>query len=164
MTTEELIKQLNVNGWTNSSLITEEKGQDYISICAPFNDEVMEVPVDATNWLNVKLDYFEVRDSLTGVTREYVSSLVSQYLNTPIGERKPEKKYRLRWLDSDDPKLDHETYLGRDYPDSGGYNWVTCNKDMAEVFTEHELEKLKDENADYAMIIDAMKEEVKDDD
>lgn len=164
MTTEELIKQLNVNGWTNSSLITEEKGQDYISICAPFNDEVMEVPVDATNWLNVKLDYFEAHNSLTGVAREYVSSLVSQYLNTPLAERKPEKKYRLRWLDSDDPKLDHETYLGRDYPDSGGYNWVTCNKDMAEVFTEHELEKLKDENADYAMIIDAMKEEVKDDD
>ena len=145
-------------------MITEEKGQDYISICAPFNDEVMEVPVDATNWLNVKLDYFEAHNSLTGVAREYVSSLVSQYLNTPLAERKPEKKYRLRWLDSDDPKLDHETYLGRDYPDSGGYNWVTCNKDMAEVFTEHELEKLKDENADYAMIIDAMKEEVKDDD
>ena len=93
-----------------------------------------------------------------------VLPLIAEYYQTPLDERKPEKKYRLRWLDSDDPKLDHETYLGRDYPDSGGYNWVTCNKDMAEVFTEHELEKLKDENADYAMIIDAMKEEVKDDD
>ena len=93
-----------------------------------------------------------------------VMDTVQRLLDTPVRERFPEKKYRLRWLDSDDPKLDHETYLGRDYPDSGGYNWVTCNKDMAEVFTEHELEKLKDENADYAMIIDAMKEEVKDDD
>ena len=90
-----------------------------------------------------------------------VMDVVQRLLDTPVKDRFPEKKYRLRWLDSDDPKLDHETYLGRDYPDSGGYNWVTCNKDMAEVFTEHELEKLKDENADYAMIIDAMKEEVK---
>lgn len=165
MTTEELIQQLNVNNWTNSSLITEEKGQDYVSICAPFNDEMMEVPVDATNWLNVKLDYFEARNSLTGVAREYVSSLVSQYLNTPLDERKPEKKYRLRWIDGEDDNPRKKTYLGMN--DTGFFNgsyWATYFKSGAPTFTESQLEKLKRDNPRFAPAIDAMKEEVKDDD
>ena len=162
MTTEELIQQLNVNNWTNSSLITEEKGQDYISICAPFNDEVMEVPVDATNWLNVKLDYFEARNSLTGVAREYVSSLVSQYLNTPIGERKPEKKYRLVLQeDGFDPWV-----LG--YGISSG-NWGINNEDWLKGqdyqtrFTDDDLKKIADGDQDMLDRLNALKKEAKDD-
>lgn len=162
MTTEELIKQLNANGWTNSSLITEEKIQDYISICAPFNDEVMEVPVDATNWLNVKLDYFEARDGLTGAVREYVSSLVTQYLNTPISERKPGKKYRLVAVRHYSGPIAEKGYVKN----------VVCKSDYSGFeyspvpfeFTEKQLETMKNNDPALAPAIDAMKEEVKDDD
>ena len=162
MTTEELIKQLNANGWTNSSLVTEEKGQDYISICAPFNDEVMGVPVDATNWLNVKLDYFEARDGLTGAVREYVSSLVTQYLNTPISERKPEKKYRLEAV----------RHFSGPIAEKGYVKNVVCKSDYSGFeyspvpfeFTEKQLETMKNNDPALAPAIDAMKEEVKDDD
>lgn len=162
MTTEELIQQLNVNGWTNSSLITEEKGQDYISICAPFNDEVMGVPVDATNWLNVKLDYFEARDGLTGAVREYVSSLVTQYLNTPVSKRKTEKKYRLAAV-----RYNHESkyYVVRMFSgvDEVGFT-LTMNKNRAAVLDKEELGDWKKIEPGLAQAIDAMKEEVKDDD
>lgn len=167
MTTEELIEHLNtenrISDDINAGLRMGADSKKYVVIYTPDDVEILAVPINATNWLNVHYNWYESSDDIAAPAREIVSSLISQYLNTPVSKRKTEKKYRLRWLDSDDPKLDHETYLGRDYPDSGGYDWVTCNKDMAEVFTEHELEKLKDENADYAMIIDAMKEEVKDD-
>lgn len=128
----------------------------------PFDDCFLALRANVNTWDGVTLVSGAI-DEVIPEDLARVMDVVQRLLDTPIKERFPEKKYRLRWLDSDDPKLDHETYLGRDYPDSGGYNWVTCNKDMAEVFTEHELEKLKDENADYAMIIDAMKEEVKGD-
>ena len=162
MTTEELIQQLNVNNWTNSSLITEEKGQDYISICAPFNDEVMGVPVDATNWLNVKLDYFEARDGLTGAVREYVSSLVTQYLNTPISERKPGKKYRLVVVRSG---YDNKYYVTRMFGGVDEFGFaLTMDKNRAEVLNDESLDYWKTKEPGLAPAIDAMKEEVKDDD
>lgn len=165
MTTEELIKKLKENKRVDVVVITALDGVKKLVILNDMSNPLFRLPTTATNWLELESVHSQlIADSLGKESREYVAEQISEYLDTPLDKRKPEKKYRLRWLDSDDPKLDHETYLGRDYPDSGGYNWVTCNKDMAEVFTEHELEKLKDENADYAMIIDAMKEEVKDDD
>lgn len=159
MTTEELIQHLNVNNWTNSSLITEEKGQDYISICAPFNDEVMEVPVDATNWLNVKLDYFEARDGLTGAVREYVSSLVTQYLNTPISERKPGKKYRLVAV-----RFGHDNkyYVTRIFSGTDEFGFaLTIDKNRAEVLNDESLDYWKAQEPGLAPAIEAMKEEVK---
>ena len=164
MTTEELIKKLKENKRVDVFVITALDGVKKLIILNDMSNPLFRLPTTATNWLELESVHSQlIADSLGKESRECVAEQISEYLDTPLDKRKPEKKYRLRWLDSDDPKLDHETYLGRDYPDSGGYNWVTCNKDMAEVFTEHELEKLKDENADYAMIIDAMKEEVKGD-
>ena len=164
MTTEELIKKLKENKRVDVVVIMALDGIKKLVILNDMSRSLLRIPTTATNWLDLEVvDSQLIADSLGTKSRKYVSAQISEYLNTPLNKREPEKKYRLRWLDSDDPKLDHETYLGRDYPDSGGYNWVTCNKDMAEVFTEHELEKLKDENADYAMIIEAMKEEVKGD-
>lgn len=166
MTTEELVKRLNTNNWLNwvdAELEVNKYGESYVTIYSPFGSEEIAVPCDATNWLNVHYDWSTSSDEFTAPMREFISSLISQYLNTPVSKRKTEKKYRLRWLDSDDPKLDHETYLSRNWLDSGGYNWVISNKDTAEIFSRHGLEKFKDENANYAMIIDAMKEEVKND-
>lgn len=93
-----------------------------------------------------------------------VESLFAEYYQTPLDERKPEKKYRLRWIDGEDDNPRKETYLGMD--DTGFFNgsyWATYFKSGAPTFTESQLEKLKRDNPRFAPAIDAMKEEVKDD-
>lgn len=90
--------------------------------------------------------------------------LVQQLRDTPVKERFPEKKYRLRWLDSTDPFLRATTYLGRVVDNElGNYYWSTFPDYSAELFTEDQLKKMKRGNPKLAPAIDAMKEEVKDD-
>lgn len=93
-------------------------------------------------------------------------SLLTSYYQTPLNERESEKKYRLRWIDSNDGRDDEfigpETYLGRS-EDNGVLYWTTFQKFGAEIFTESELEQLKKDNPRLAPAIEAMKEEVKDD-
>lgn len=81
-------------------------------------------------------------------------NLVDCFLHTPINERFPEKKYRLRWID--DPNGDknylfiEENYLWR--------FWQTGDKSAT--FTESALDQLKRDNPRLAPAIDAMKEPV----
>lgn len=86
--------------------------------------------------------------------------LVQQLRDTPIKERFPEKKYRLRWIDS---KVQEgpATYLGRTGSGDSIY-WSTFSVVGAEVFTESELEQLKKDNPRLAPAIDAMKEPAED--
>ena len=94
-----------------------------------------------------------------------VMDVVQQLLDTPVKERFPEKKYRLRWLDSADIGFGTKTYMGRcQNPKGRGKYWTTYCEHGAELFTETELEKLKHDNPRWAPAIDAMKEEVNDDD
>lgn len=91
-------------------------------------------------------------------------SLLTSYYQTPLDERKPEKKYRLRWIDGEDDSPRKETYLGMDDTFFNGSYWTTYFKSGAPTFTESQLEKLKRDNPRFAPAIDVMKEEVKDDD
>lgn len=92
-----------------------------------------------------------------------ISGIIGKLLRTPIRERFPEKKYRLRWIDDDAG----EAFLGlygktEDYPDP---HWILLGAySLDAIFTESELEQLKKDNPRLAPAIDAMKEEVKDDD
>lgn len=92
-----------------------------------------------------------------------LSGIIGKLLRTPIRERFPEKKYRLRWIDDDVG----EAFLGlygktEDYPDP---HWILLGASSLDaIFTESELEQLKKDNPRLAPAIDAMKEEVKDDD
>lgn len=93
-----------------------------------------------------------------------IGRIIGKFLRTPIKERFPEKKYRLRWLDSTDPFLRATTYLGRVVDNElGNYYWSTFPDYSAELFTEDQLKKMKRGNPKLAPAIDAMKEEVKDD-
>lgn len=91
-----------------------------------------------------------------------LSGIIGKFLRTPIKERYPEKKYRLRWIDYKHDIGDSfdspETYLGRASDDCGGTYWTTYSIDGAETFTESELEQLKKDNPRLAPAIDAMKE------
>lgn len=82
-----------------------------------------------------------------------ISGIIGKFLRTPIKERYPDKKYRLRWISDKD---NCKNYL--DYS-SGMWDFVE-NKNEATIFTESELEQLKKDNPRLAPAIDAMKEPV----
>lgn len=85
--------------------------------------------------------------------------VIQRLLDTPVEERFPEKKYCLRWFDDEFGK----TFLG--FCKTGGKKyWSTFNMQIPKtIFTKSELEQLKKDNPRFAPAIDAMKEEVKDD-
>lgn len=84
--------------------------------------------------------------------------LVQQLRDTPVEERFPEKKYRLRWI-NDQGRC--KNYLNLN---SNGA-WVFMDDEFyAEIFTESELEQLKTDNPHLAPAIDAMKEPAEDKD
>lgn len=104
-------------------------------------------------WYGV--DFMSVNiDSVSPQDLARVMDVAQRLLDTPVKDRFPEKKYRLRWLD--DPSGD-ENYFCFD-----GY-WHLEEEEDTEIYTEFELEKLKCDNPRWASAIDAMKEEVKDD-
>lgn len=80
-------------------------------------------------------------------------NLIDCFLHTPIDERSPEKKYRLRWIDDT----------------NGSKNYIECPDYWSfgglqpETFTEEELNDLKNKHPRFALAIDAMKEPVEDD-
>ena len=80
-------------------------------------------------------------------------NLIDCFLHTPIDERSPEKKYRLRWIDDT----------------NGSKNYIECPDYWSfeglhpETFTEQELNDLKNKHPRFALAIDAMKEPVEDD-
>lgn len=83
-----------------------------------------------------------------------ISGIIGKFLRTPVKERFPEKKYRLRWINSGDG--------GRNYLDNDDDWWSIEDKIYAKQYTESELEQLKKDNPRFAPAIDAMKEPVED--
>lgn len=78
-----------------------------------------------------------------------ISGIIGKFLRTPIKERFPEKKYRLRWIDSNGIP---------NYLDNREGVWTTESITNARCYTESELEQLKKDNPCLAPAIDAMKE------
>ena len=82
-------------------------------------------------------------------------NLVDCFLHTPIDERYPENKYRLRWIDDDDGFANYLDYYGG--------KWSYGLMEDARQYSKQELDKLKRENPRLAPAIDAMKEPVEGD-
>ena len=133
-----------------------KKTAEGIVIGTPNNIGIFNIPEDATNF--IEIDTWATSNSLywKKPDREYLSSLIEEFLHTPIKERFPEKKYRLRWITDDDgtPNYIHKL--------CGSWNWNT-NKRDTKTFTEKELQQLKINNPRFAPAIDAMKELVEED-
>lgn len=90
-----------------------------------------------------------------------ISGIIGKFLRTPIKERYPDKKYRLRWIDDDAG----ESFLGL-YGKTEGhidpYWFLFGTSSLDTIFTESELEQLKKDNPRLAPAIDAMKEPAED--
>ena len=129
-----------------------------IAIGTPNNMGIFTVPEDATNF--IEIDTWATSNSLywKKEDREYLSALIEELLHTPVEERFPEKKYRLRWIDDRNGKTNY-VYLDID----ATWHMITL-KNFADTFTESELEQLKKDNPRFAPAIDAMKEPAEDKD
>ena len=84
----------------------------------------------------------------------YVLSLLTEYNQTPLDERYPEKKYRLRWVNNNDGTSNYLDYLAGEWR-------LFANEDV-HIFMETELQQLKINNPRFVPVIDAMKELVED--
>ena len=140
---------------TSKSIFAWER-EGYIHIA--FNTfTVLVVPFEAKTMFDCH--FVNPNLELPADVKAQISGIIGKFLRTPIKERFPEKKYRLRWIDGEDgfatyisyTKLESEWWLSKR---GGGTNMI---------FTESELEHLKKDNPRLAPAIEAMKEEVKDD-
>ena len=153
MKIKEAIKIINSTKTVRASL-EKEKIYFYEYTVGKF-DYFLVMPQKANNWDNVKED-FEALYSTTLKDLARVMDVIQRLLDTPVKERFPEKKYCLRWIDDHDHC---KNYL--DLSSDGVWDFVDDEID-AVIFTESELEQLKTDNPHLAPAIDAMKEEVKD--
>ncbi|UYQ74301.1 hypothetical protein OF123_05430 [Limosilactobacillus reuteri] len=154
MEIEEFIEKVNEHDGMRAKKVYKR-----IAIGTPNNMGIFSIPEDATNF--IEIDTWATSNSLywKKEDREYLSALIEEFLHTPVKERFPEKKYCLRWFDDEFGK----TFLG--FCRTGGRKyWSTHNMQTTiTIFTKSELEQLKKDNPRFAPAIDAMKEEVKDD-
>lgn len=129
-----------------------------IAIGTPNNMGIFSIPEDATNF--IEIDTWATSNSLywKKEDREYLSALIEEFLHTPVEERFPEKKYRLRWIND---QSHFKNYLN--LTSIGAWVFVDDEID-AEIFTESELEHFKKDNPRFAPAIDAMKEPAEDKD
>lgn len=156
MKIKEAIKIINSTKMVRASLGKEEIYFYADGVARP--DYFLVMPQKANNWDNVEED-FEALYSITPKDLARVMDVIQRLLDTPVNERFPEKKYRLRWFDDELG----ETFLGFSNGLIKNY-WSTFNAPTSNtIFTESELEQLKKDNPRLAPAIDAMKEEVKDD-
>ena len=152
MKIKEFIEKVNEHDGMQAKKI--DKG---IAIGTPNHMGIFSIPEDATNFIEIDTWATSNRLYWKKEDREYLSALIEEFLHTPVEERFPEKKYRLRWFDDELG----ETFLGFSNGLIKNY-WSTFNAPTSNtIFIESELEQLKKDNPRLAPAIDAMKEEVK---
>lgn len=136
------------------------KRYDGILIISSNYDELLLVPEKATNFMEV---YFYVDNQgkyFTKANREKLSALIEEFLKTPIKERFPEKKYRLRAMRYVEGPIAIKQYV-TSLQVSGDYvTFDFGSKENAEKWTDEELRNLSQWFPREA--IDAMKETVED--
>ena len=163
MTTEELIKKLKEKKRVDVVVITALDGVKKLVILNDMSNPLFRLPTTATNWLELESVHSQlIADSLGKDSREYVAAQIGEYLDTPLDKRMPEKKYRLEAVRHFSGPIDEKGYVKN----------VVCKTDYSGFeyspvpfeFTEKQLETMKNNDPALAPAIDAMKEEVKDDD
>ncbi|WP_283595369.1 hypothetical protein [Limosilactobacillus sp. DJ3M12] len=157
MKIDEAVKFIN---GTNTAFAEVEDGDLIIFEHNRVSDDwFLRFPTKAKTWRSIIDD----EDCLTDVEPQdlaRVMDVIQRLLDTPVEERFPEKKYRLRWIDD---KLG-KTFLGFNNQWTEKF-WSTYGVPTSNtIFTESELEQLKKDNPRLAPAIDAMKEPAEDKD
>lgn len=150
MKIDEFIEKVNRN-----DRMEAEEIDGVITIYNDSDHEVIDIPNGATNLLEINFIESYSRYDFGKPSREYLSALIEEFLHTPINERFPEKKYRLRWIDEEDGDRNYLVI-------TSGWYLTNIIDDKKAVFTESELEQLKRDAPRLAPAIDAMKEPAED--
>ena len=117
----------------------------------PYQDWFLLFPANVTSWNRI-LEVWNSLDHVTAQDLARVMDVIQRLLDTPVEERFPEKKYRLRWINDGD---NHKNYLSCNL--DGEWDLV-MEKCEATIFAESGLNHLKLNNPLLAPAIDAMKE------
>lgn len=115
-------------------------------------DYFLSVPVDARVWDTIEF-YPDNLDDVIPQDLARTMDFVQRLIDTPIKERYPEKKYRLRWVAD---KNGDSNYLALSDDTWNLFNYERYGS----TFTEKQLQQLKINNPKLAPAIDAMKEPV----
>ena len=118
-----------------------KKTAEGIVIGTPNNIGIFNIPEDATNF--IEIDTWATSNSLywKKPDREYLSALIEEFLHTPINERYPEKKYRVRLIGfNSDNGRQYLTTEG----DSLNSKFFACalRSDLKQEFTMNEINQL----------------------
>lgn len=117
-------------------------------------DYFLSVPVDARVWGTIEF-YPDNLDDVIPQDLARTMDFVQRLIVTPIEERYPEKKYRLRWFKDLNGASNCLNYIDGE--------WTCSDIHYANQYSQRELEKLKKENPRLAPAIDVMKEPVEED-
>lgn len=133
-----------------------------IVIGTPKNMGIFSMPEDATNF--IEIDTWATSNSLywKKADREYLSSLIEEFLHTPVKERFPEKKYYLvaNCYSLEQYGTNAMKYVNQIYSGSDKFSFEYGKPAK---FSERELYIIKKLHPSIAPAIEAMKEEAKDD-
>ena len=151
MTTDELIERLNKNIYIDAELDDGE-----IEVADGSGDSFFVIPINATNFLEI-IFVESPADVLNKVASEYVAAQIEEYLQTPIEERKSEKKYAIAWASDDDGTANYFV------KHNGGWFLVNKRSDQLPdeiLFTQRELDQIGKKCSYMKPIIEALKVEV----
>lgn len=162
MKIKEAIKIINSTKTVRASL-EKEKIYFYEYTVSKF-DYFLVMPQKANNWDNVEED-FDALYSTTPKDLARVMDVIQRLLDTPVEERFPEKKYVLSAMRCAEGPVPVKQYVDAINISTNNVEFhfgLADEKADAMEFTQKELDNLSDFFPKDA--IDAMKEEVKDDD
>lgn len=134
MRINEFIKKVNRN-----DRMEAEEVDGVITIYNDSDHEVIDIPNGATNLLEIDFIESYSRYSFGKPSREYLSALIEEFLHTPIKERFPEKKYRVRLIGFNSDN-------GRQYLTTDDIkNVFACawNPSLKQTFTMDEIYEIK---------------------
>lgn len=133
-------KSLNVYQYPNSMWITYKART------------LVKIPFEAKTIFDCRIN--DEIDGLTEGIKISISNKINRFIATPLDERFPEKRYRLRWLDDKDGTPE---YI--DFDSNAGWN-MWGDKNATDTFTELQLDQLKRDHPLFASVINIMKEPV----
>lgn len=155
MKIKEFIEKVNEN--------ERMEAEEVDGVIAIYNDSdlaVVEIPCDATNLLEIKFVKNYYLYSFGKSSREYLSALIEEFLHTSIKERFPEKKYRLV-VKRENPFC--PKYVSNIITELNGIGFdLSIDEKEARIFSEKELNQIKEREPSLAPSIDAMKEPAED--
>ena len=154
-----------INGTT--STVSAKESNDVLQISskntAIYGDWFLEMPMNATNWEPIRKEWGGLSPNIKAKDLARVMDVVQRLIDTPIKERFPEKSYRLVAKRKPD-RSGLPKYVKAMATGVNEFNfYLTDDKSEAGIYKESVLEGIKEREPSLAPAIDAMKEEIKDD-